>query len=266
MPANLLEARLANAADLRLDTQHINGVPSPCLIPITYLDQGQTIQTLIGLGWPKGVATYGTCGIPDEAFPLVQAYLGAGTEEEAISSKMPLLIWLVFMQHVTSLQLLDAISRTVSGAGAMRAMFADGWCRDILLQYLPEMSARKENAVPPPEEIILLSRAEGIEAHQFVIACLHGMIMNHAINADTFKDGYGTLSDLLMRWEGGDKKITLSRGSHVQSLSTIDQLVRDTLFQLTQCWGKDLKEGGVVNRKLAKQLFRAMGGLVRRDD
>ncbi len=273
MGAEIVPARLANALDLRLEMPTASTprfgemINSPTLCCTTFIDGGQTIATLGGMGWAKS-PVYGSVIVPDDAHSFVQSYLEAGTGPEAISSKMPLLIWLVFMQYVGSKTMQDAISRTASGSGAMKAMFADDWCREILLKYMPEMSERREADSVPDDQIMLLPNGKGIEAHGFVIMCLHSMITNHAINADTFQGGYGSLSDLLIRWGGvtHDKFTDLAKVVSRGTGGSIDQLVRDTLFQIVSHWGKQTKEGGTINRRFAKQMFRAMGGLVRRDD
>ena len=229
--------RLANAKDLRLEMGGVtaNTKLMPILVPVTFVDNSQTVATLCGMGWPKSYV-YGSVGVPDDAHSFVQAYLEAGTGPDAISTKMPLLIWLVFVQYCTSLELLRAISATVVGSGGMRAMFADDWCREILLQYMPELGPKREAAKLPDERIALLLKGEGIEAVEFVIASLHSMIMQRRINAETFQHGYGSLSDLLMRWG-----MTSDRAG-----ASPDALIRDTLFQLTSNWvdGRQLDRSG----------------------
>ncbi len=210
----------------------------------------------------KPMPMYGTIGVPNDALPFVQSYLEAGTGDEAISTKMPLLIWLVFMEHTPAVKMLDAISRTMRGSGAMQAMFADKWCREILLEKMPPLSPAKEADEGPNQSIVMdFNGGTGIEASPFVIACLHGRIMNKEINASTFAAGYGTLSDLLRRWKEPEGDYSAGGTRMGGQPGGWDQLVRDTLFHIVSNWGKKVKEGGTVNRNFAAKLFQAMGGL-----
>ena len=67
----------------------------------------------------------------------------------------------------------------------------------------------------------------------------------------------GSLEELLKRWRPAAKLVFVA--GHQKG--GWDQLVRDTLFQVTQHWGKRCPDGGTVNRRFTEKLFKAMGGL-----
>lgn len=267
------------------------------LIAQPYWTEYQTSATLSRLGWastnPDQSRGWRPTGllIPEEAFPIVESYINAGTGPDSISTKMPFLVWLVFMEYVTALELIRAIGESiVSSSKSLPWLFANDWCRQILLERLPALPTSTEAERTVSDDYLMIlgdtGKVIGVEGGPFVMNCLRGQIENISLTADIMTN-YSTLTGLLQAAQNAWPRSRLSfdgppptYGSRSQTPGP-DQLMRDTLKQLADCWGRvfpneeelgqggqivKIDNGGAVNRKLARRLFMAMGGLSRSDE
>jgi hypothetical protein len=238
-------------------------------------DAGFTMNVLKLAGWHldmKGLL------IPEDMFGLVDAYVKAGGGAESVGAKLPLLAWLVYMQGFPSKQLLKAVANHLLYGGSdlgLRELFADEWCQQILLDNLPVLPDRVEMDRMPSVEIIVVQHA-ALETSPFVGACIRQRVDEGSLTAQRLMNA-GNLFELLRVFEFENPDVrAIGRPAVAQ------KLIGDTLLLLLAEWGwtianeedfdaktgviRTIDNGGSVNRKFAKQIFRAIGGLERRDD
>ena len=186
----------------------------------------------------------GNCGdtldVPPDARQAIEVYLSAGTGPDAVGSTIPLEVWLIQMEIITSRQLLFHFN--AMHMNAIIELFKSPLSREIWLRGLPPVHADRAS-YPEVDPAISMTSDGGINANSIIIEALAGSIINTTLTKYDFVP-YHSFNEFL-----GSKS----------RVSALEQVVSTSLRLLAERWGHITSEQQAIDHRWAKYLFEAIG-------